>query len=851
VTPTDTATSTSTADEEPKPEPLSKDDPAAWSIYVANDDCPDYTWGLSEAATRQAYADIIKAHLDEMTRTDNEPSASRDRYNAAVTNEVLAFVEKYPARKDELVRRIKEGRLFVSPYLCNSLWGFQSTECAIRTFYPARRLESAWGIPPATVAEHIELPSLPWGTASILAGCGIRWLSIPFYNYDSTFNRLNTPPLFILEGPDGSYVRVVMDAWTSNRFSYTQGAQVLRDPSSIQRDWLPHYRMLGQSYGPASILASGTHGDIGPASGNAAQGFAESIIKYNASAGPHPKLVNATLPMFAASVDEAEQTKRFLPIRRGDFGHSWDVWPVSLAQYAADMRSGERQFLAAEALLATAGPQPSGEAAFTAASRERAEWCWSMLSDHAWNGTDEPNQRVNANLRKKWSGELNSIGKDLVARGWQAAGLEADDKSLTLFNPTSVPRAADVVRCEAPAGMSGAFQGDNLVAQTVEEDGKRFLYLAGPSVPGLGTVTLMNIAANLKEYPGGRWGVSATPTGLESPKYRLAVDPKTGGIASLVLKSSGTGPGTELVFAKSGRTLCQTVYLRGREEQARDVKSEVVAVGPVLARLKITSTVGDVAVTNFVTVYAALDRVDFDVRIKKPTATVEERLLQFFPINGDGALLRADTTGAVIRPEPRARGDFLPGADERRLAVQGFIDASRPDGPGVTVVPVDAFCLRMDQDAPAFEAIGNDQNYKEVLKDQNGVTDFRFRYSLRGHFGPYKPAETVAWSRAAASPIEVAAGRMKAGAQPPVEVDPARAVALCFKPAMDEKAGGVILRVWETSQRDGPMAIKVAGFTRAVRTDLLERDLEELNIKDGAVTVDLKGNGFAALRLLP
>jgi hypothetical protein len=98
--------------------------------------------------------------------------------------------------KNNVYNAIKEGRLFVSPYLSNTLWGFQSTEAAIRAFYPARRLELAWGLPPMTVAEHIEEPSLPWGTASILAGCGIRWLSVPFYNYDSTFGQLRNPPLY-------------------------------------------------------------------------------------------------------------------------------------------------------------------------------------------------------------------------------------------------------------------------------------------------------------------------------------------------------------------------------------------------------------------------------------------------------------------------------------------------------------------------------------------------------------------------------------------------------------------------------------------------------------------------------
>ena len=159
-------------------------------ILIANDTCPDVTWGFTEAQVRQAFADLIAAHLDEMTRTDALPPEDRDHYNATAFIEVEAFLEIYPQRQGELLRRIREGRFCVSPFLCNSLWGFQSVEGALRTFYPARRMEREHGLPMG-VAEHIELPSLPWGMASLMAGCGIRWTSVPFLDYDSTFKGLN------------------------------------------------------------------------------------------------------------------------------------------------------------------------------------------------------------------------------------------------------------------------------------------------------------------------------------------------------------------------------------------------------------------------------------------------------------------------------------------------------------------------------------------------------------------------------------------------------------------------------------------------------------------------------------
>jgi len=811
----------------PGPQPGSA---SQWTIYITNDNCPDYTWGFTEEQTRLSFAEIVRAHLDEMTRTDAQRPENRDRYNMAVTQEALCFLERYPERKPELLRRIREGRLFVSPFLNNSLWGFQSLESAIRTLYPARRLDL-----PMEVAEHIEQPSLPWGMASILAGCGVRWLSVPFYQYDSTFQRLSNPPLFLLEGPDGARLQVVMDPWASLKASYAQGAWLLRDPKRILNQWLPHYQQQGEAYPLSAILASGTHSDISPKSGTQARGFAEAIINYNAQPGDHPRLVNATLPQFCRAVEEAQARRPFLGTLRGCFGHSWDVWPVSLAKYAAQMRAGERAWLAAEALLAVASGEEPKLVEATRASRERAEWCWSMLADHAWNGTGQANQRHNAELRRNWSEELLRLSQSLERQGWAGLGLRESEDALTVFNPLSVPRA-DLVRLEAPAEPAG------LRTQAVIEDGRRVLYFVSPKIAGFGFTTLPWKTAPAR--PGNK--LRATATELESPYYRLKVDPATGGLSSLIHKANGN----ELVVGATGRTLGQTVYFDGQEHTLAGVTSQVAASGPVLARLKITGTAAGIRVTSLVTVYADLDRVDFDLRVSKPVTTRQERLCHLFPVMRAGAVERFETTGAVIRPRPQPEGDLLPGADTRRFAVQGFVDVSMPGGPGVTIAPLDAFVVRRDLEPLTFEALGNDQNYKEVIRDQHGVREFRFRYALGAHSGPYRGAEAFAWSRSVASPLLAVRGHLplREQALPGVAVDPARAIATCLKPAEEQ---GQILRLWETAGQSGPLSLQVHGYRRAMRTDLLERDREELRIANGKVTLELRAHGLAGVRLAP
>jgi hypothetical protein len=182
--------------------------------------------------------------------------------------------------------------------------------------------------------------------------------------------------------------------------------------------------------------------------------------------------------------------------------------------------------------------------------------------------------------------------------------------------------------------------------------------------------------------------------------------------------------------------------------------------------------------------------------------------------------------------------------------VQGFVDVSSDDGPGVTLAPLDAFALRLDLEPISFEALGNDQNYREVTQDQDGATDFRFRYALRAHGAGYAEADTVAWARSVATPLLAGPGSLRdSRLTPAVRLDPARALAMCLKPA-EGSPEELILRLWETAGVTGPLALGTTGFRRAYRCDLLERDLEELPIHQGQITLPVRGRGLAAIRLV-
>lgn len=812
-------------------------------ILVANDTCPDVTWGWTEEQTRQAFADLVRSHLDEMARTDGGPPESRDHFNLATTQEALAFVAHYPARKGELVRRIREGRICVSPFLCNSLWGFQSVEGALRTLYPARRLEREWNLR-LDVAEHIELPSLPWGMASLLAGCGVRWLVNPFYDYDSTFKGLQNPPLFRWAGPDGKEVRVVMDRWASLRASYAQGALLLREPTRIINEWLPHYRQLGAAYPVPTILASGTHSDISPESWKQTRGFSEALRQYNA-AGTNPvRLVNGTLAQFCAEVDAIEAQTPFLPVERGCFGHAWEVWPVSLAPIVAELRTQERCYVAAESLLALATLEHSELTAATRANRQQAEWFWAMLSDHAWNGADLRNKRHNAELRQHWADGLGAISRGLASQAWAGLGLREDEGFITVFNPLSFTNDVLVV-CDVPLTVQGLTgSGQAVPAQFDEgENGRRVTFVAKWIPPfGFREFVFTPIAARPESVP-----FQAGAAGIDGSFYKLGVADNGSGIASLVHKPTGQ----ELVHPDGGRILGQALFFDGTQHQFDKTSVTLAAAGRVFASLRLTGDLGPIHVTNHIILYAELDRVDLDVQLDKPPSTNEQRLLHFFPLGGAPKDCHLETTGAAICPARQPDGDLLPGADTRRFAVQGFLDVSPAQArAGVTVSPLEAFLLRFDQGVPAFEPLGNDQNWKEVTQDQNGARHFRFRYCLRAHEAGYRQAAAMVWSRSVQAPTVYARGRLPARwlNRPLLYIEPERAVVTCLKPVDDPRSRGLLVRVWETAGLSAPMRLVVPEARRAMSTDLLERPQGPAHPVQGGLDLFPRPHGFMAVQ---
>ena len=85
----------------------SREEDDRWTVYVANDNCPDYTWGYSEEQTRRAFADIVKGHLDRSYRTYAPPGS---RYQIGQFSRISVTISDHlRIRSPSCFRRVMRG----------------------------------------------------------------------------------------------------------------------------------------------------------------------------------------------------------------------------------------------------------------------------------------------------------------------------------------------------------------------------------------------------------------------------------------------------------------------------------------------------------------------------------------------------------------------------------------------------------------------------------------------------------------------------------------------------------------------------------------------------------------------
>jgi hypothetical protein len=787
-----------------------------------------------------------------------------------------------PAEKERIVSAIREQKIFIPAQSSNLLTGFPTAETLIRSLYPSADFSRTHGTP-FNYANITDVPSYSWSYASILAAAGIPYFAAASNNDRAPVllqGHLNENSPFWWEGPDGG--KVLM--WYSRHYMQMQFLFGLPPVTETGEEVLPVFLQMYEhpTYRASAAILFGTqveNTDLYPQQAELADKwnalYAYPHIEYS---GFHDALAN-----IAAQFGDA------IPTVRGDGGPYWEDGIGSDALYAAMERENESRAPSAEK-LATISTLVSPR---LAVDREALDSMWAnmvQMDEHtftSWNSVSDPDSdeaRQQLRVKNSRAAAAAELRSDILRRSMAslADSISAGVGSLIVFNPLSWQRDG-MVTIDLDKGMEIA---DRATKQTVPSvvlhEGPNFrrVEFQASQVPAVG----YKVYELRDAHPPQPAAQTATSTTIESPFYRVELDPSSGSIRSIYDKQLNK----ELVDTLNSLRFGQYVYVSGGDAEpnsvlqyravspkpelhlnpAQDGRLISVEQAPWGWRAELVSSAGNTPqIHTEIRVFNHEKKIDLIEDVEKKPELKKEAVYFAFPFAMMHPEFQYEIQNGVVDPAK----DMYPGAGHEWFSVQHWVSVQQ-DGVSATVMPLDASLVTLGDinrgDWPTsfgqrpgtiFSYVMNNYWHTNYRAAQGG--HFRFRYVITSAARTDASSlSRMAWEEV--TPLEQdriqsqdkaldEPGRLNGDQGSFLSVEDPDLLFDTWKPAED--GNGTILRLIDLGGQPRTVRIDVPLFSIAqlFRTDAVERDQEPI-IPDGphSFTIDVRPHRIVTLRLV-
>jgi len=818
-----------------------------WEIYLLPHSHVDigYTAIQTDVARKQV-ANLTQA-MELARSTAAYPQGSRFKWNV----EVMWPVENYlrqasPAQRQVFINAVRSGQVGLEALYGNILTGLCRPEEQMHMIQYGLKIARLCGVPLRS-AMISDVPGYTWSTIATLAQGGVKYFSFgPNYVDRIGATMLAWPDKpFYWETPDG---RQKVLCWCP-RTGYALG-HTLGDATALPR-FVPVYlqELLDKNYPyEVTYVRWNVHGD----NGSPDEKLADVVRDWNAG---HlwPKLViSTTAPAFA------ELEKRYgpkLPVLRGDYTPYWEDGAGSSARETGLNRDAAERLVQAATLWTLLAPQRYPADRFYEAWRNVL-----LYSEHTWGAhnsiaqPDLPFVKDQWKIKQAYAVDADAQSRQLLAAALSARGTpEKPTTAIDVYNTSSWPRT-DLVTLPRDMQLGDRVEDSTGQAVPSQRLNSGELAFLATDVPPLAAKRFV-VQANKATTVVGTLAVGDAR--LTSRSLDLAVDEKTGAIASLRSRRLGVG----LVDAQAATAINDYFYLPGSD--LKDVQRSGVPeitpkeTGPLVASLLVKSDApGCNHLTREIRVVDGLDRVDLINVVDKKAIRAKEGVHFGFGFNVPDGTLRMDVGSAVIRPNV----DQLPAACKNWFSVQRWADISN-NKYGVTWATVDAPLVEvgairgnlvgsqpdpkvwLDELPPSstiYSWVMNNHWHTNYKADQEGPTVFR--YSIRPH-GPYDAAAAARFGVERSQPLVAVPAAGPAPVGPRFTIDSGGTIVTALLPSEDRKA--LVVRLFGASGKADRVTFHWAAPVpkKVLRSDAAEQPLEEL-----AGPVEVPGWGIVTLR---
>lgn len=666
-----------------------------WTLYLVPHIHLDVGYSDYQAKIAAIHSHVID---EAMEMTDAHPDF---RFSLDGSWPLQQFMEtRTPAQQQRAIAAMQKHTLFEPANYANLLTGFPTAETLLRSFYPSANFSREHGTP-FNYATITDVPSWSWSYASILASAGIHDLLGGSNNYRAPVllqGRLNEDSPVWWQGPDGQKVLL----WYSRIYQQMQMLFGLPPELAAGEDTLPlfmqQYERPGYHANAAILYGSQVENtDLFPAQSTLA-------AKWN-SEYAYPRIEYSGFHHALESI--AAQFGGDIPTIRGDGGPYWEDGMASDAYYTAMERRNEARALSAEKLATLS----SLVNPLIAANKPALDRMWTnmvLMDEHTWdsyNSTSQPaSMEAVKQLKIKDQYAVNAKAEvDFIARNSMASvvnSISAYPGSMVVFNTLNWARSAPVeVDMDNGNEIVDASTGQVVPVETlVKHNGFDRVRFIAQNIPAVGYKVYTTRHA--KQEAAASQVTSAVT--MESPYYRVTLDPSTGAIRSIYDKQLQR----ELVNGQSPYRFGQYLYVTGADKSPNSVlQYSTVYPKPALdvhaasggslvsvthtpdgwvTRLK-SEDLNTPAIQTEVRLSDREKKIEIVVNLDKKKVLSKEAAYFAFPFAMKDPEFQYEIQTGVVDPAK----DMYPGAGHEWFSAQHWA-AVQQDGVSATVMPLDA-----------------------------------------------------------------------------------------------------------------------------------------------------------------
>jgi alpha-mannosidase len=767
-----------------------------------------------------------------------------------------------PEEQHRVLRAIQQRQLFVPAQSSNLLTGFPTAETLIRSLYPSANFSRLHGTP-FDYANITDVPSYSWSYASILAAAGIPYFIAASNNDRAPVllqGHLNENSPMYWEGPDGNKVLL----WYSRHYMQMQFLFGLPPLTETGEEILPLFLQMYEhpGYHADAAILFGTqveNTDLFPQQAEIASQwnalYAYPRLQYS---GFHDALKNI-----------AQQFGNDISTIRGDGGPYWEDGIGSDAFYAAMERENESRAPSAEK-LATISSLVNPRLAVDKDALDRM-WANMVLMDEhtwlSWNSVSDPDSdEAIEQLKVKDSRAItaNALRDHLLLSSMAslADSIAAGVGNVIVFNPLSWKRDG-LVRMDLDNGFEIADRAtEQTVPYSVLHVGSNFrrVEFVAKDLPGMGyKVYSLRPAKDRSEA-----AQITNTTSLESPYYRVELDPSSGAVRSIYDKQLEK----ELVNRSSPYRFGQYLYVSGGDQEPNSIlQYRVVSPKPELqihaagrgrvisiertpygwcARME-SSADNTPKITGEIRLFENQKKIEFIEDVSKKKVLTKEAVYFAFPFAMDHPRFQFEIQNGVVDPAK----DMYPGAGHEWFSVQHWA-AVEQGGLSGAVMPLDTPLMTFgdinrgtwptefgQRGGTLFAYAMNNYWHTNYRAAQGG--DFRFRYVVTS--APATDANALSrmgWEEVTPLEKDEVRSQDKALDLPrPLDgkqgsfltVDDSDLSFDTWKPAED--GNGTIVRLIDIGGKPRTVDIRTPLLTleKAMETDAVERNQKSLPLK--------------------